>query len=243
MTRFLVLMRREVAGTFTSFGFWALLAIITALTAFSFDVGLRRYDFEMTLALPLVSQWMFWITVVITPLLTMRLFAEEKRSGSLELLMTAPVSDMQVVGAKYVGALMIYLVFLAPVWSFHAVLALLFDSSPDWGQLGAVTFGMVQFAVILLALGTLCSTLSSAQLWAALLALLGNALLISAGQARSAFTEGSMWQRVFAYCSFDLHRNSSSLGFIDLRHVVFALTLTGLFLFWTTRIVESRRWS
>lgn len=243
MSRFFVLFRREVASTVTSFGFWGLLAIITAITAYSFDSGLRRFDYEMNQALPFVAQWLMWITIVITPLLTMRLFAEEKRSGSFELLMTAPVSDLQVVAAKYLGALSIYLVFLLPVWLFHLILATLFESSPDWGQLSAVTFGMVQFAIILLAMGTLCSTLTSAQLWSALLAIVGNVAITSLGQFRYLATEGTFWQRVFAYCSFDLHRMSSALGFIDLRHAVFALTLTLLILFWTTRIVESRRWS
>ena len=75
----------------------------------------------------------------VAPLLTMRLFTEEKRSGSLELLMTAPVSDLQVVAAKFGGALCTFVVFLTPLWIISLLLATVFGASPDWGQLLALT--------------------------------------------------------------------------------------------------------
>ena len=242
MTRFFVLLRRELGATFQSFGFWALLALVSGYTAFFYSQSLEARGFDMDYALIDIRNWLFILTMIITPLLTMRLFAEEKRSGSLELLMTAPVSDGQVVLAKFGAAAIELIVFLAPIWVLHALLAAFFSSTPDWGRLTAVTVGMCGAGFVFLALGTLASALTSIQLWAALLGALLNTCLTSLGVLRSLFPTDSALYRIFAYISLDLHLRSALTGIIDLRDVVLQGTLVALVLFWTVRIVELRKW-
>ncbi|MCA9320625.1 MAG: ABC-2 transporter permease [Planctomycetes bacterium] len=242
MRTFVVLLDRELRATLQSFGFYALLALVASYTAWGYVESLELRGFQMGFALFDVHNWLFWLTMLICPLLTMRLFAEERRSGSIELLMTAPVGDLQVVLAKYVAVVVEFLLFLFPIWVIHLVLALFYDSSPDWGHLASVTLGMSSVGLVFLALGTMASALTSMQLWAALLGALANMILWSVGQMRGFFPEGDLGHRVLSYLSLDLHLQTALSGIVDLRQLVLQSTLVFLFLFWTVRIVETRKW-
>lgn len=242
MRSFGVLLGRELAGHFQAFGLYALLALVAAVTGFGFQWLLESGGSELTRALHGLSSWLFSLVLIVTPLLTMRCFAEEKRSGSFELLMTAPVTDRQVVAAKYVGVLLVFAAFIAPVWIAHALLAAFFDAAPDWGQVGAATIGLMTIAAVFLAVGLLASALTSMQLVAGLLGILANLLLFSVGSLRGLFPPDAGAARFFTYVSLDIQLQTASAGILDARHVVLQLSLTALLLFWTVRAVESRRW-
>ena len=144
--------------------------------------------------------------------------------------------------AKYASAALVFVTFLSPIWVCHVLLAGVFDSSPDWGHLTSVTLGLVDLGLVYLAVGTLASAVTSMQLWAALLAVLGNFVVMVVGYMHNMFPPESALSRILAYASLYLHLESAAQGIIDLRHVVFQLSVVGLLLFWTVRIVESRRW-
>ena len=242
MRAFVLLLLRELQATFCSFGYYMLLAIVFALTAWAYQGALEAYGFEMTLALLGISQWPFFITMFVAPLLTMRLFAEEKRSGSIELLMTAPVNDLQVVAAKYVGAAIVYFTFVSPIWLLHVVLAGFFGAEPDWGLLVAVTTGLLGVGTLFLAVGTLTSALTSMQLWAALLAFLGNIVFWLGGNVWRLLDPGSKLRGALEYVSLNTFIDTTASGIVDLRQVVLVMSLTVLVLFLTVRVVEVRRW-
>lgn len=242
MRTFSILFVRELKATVTSFGFYVLAAAVMSITAFKFCEALEYYGNEMGQALLAIYEWPLFITMVVAPLLTMRLIADERRSGSWELLMTAPVSDRQVVAAKYAAAAVVYFAFIAPLWIFHGVLWAFFDATPDWGLLIGVTCGTLLTGLLFLAVGMFTSALTSLQLWAALMAFMINTALWLVGRLATFAPPGSSVRRILDYVSLDQQIRTFHNGLIDLRHVVFLLSLTAFVLFATTRIIESRRW-
>jgi len=242
MTGFLLLWNREVRTTFHSFGVYALLAIVTAVTGYFFNAAFRGSGYDVVMATRQSFQWLLYLAIILAPLLTMRLFAEEKRSGSIELLMTAPVSDLQVVAAKYAGAVNVFVVFLLPIWAFHLILNLFFGEVPDWGQLIATTIGVMGVGLLFLAVGIFSSAVCSMQLWAGLLGLVGNILLFLVGDLARLIDPDAWTETIFRHVSLSAHLASASKGVIDLRHVVFQMGLSLAFLFITIRVVEARKW-
>lgn len=242
MRGFGILLRRELQSTFTSFGYFVLLAVVSSITAFSFFDQLVAVGYDARQALYGSTMWLYVLTMALAPLLTMRLLAEEKRSGSIELLMTAPVDDGQVVAAKYVSSVLVFATFMAPIWICHFTLAVFFDGEIDWGQLTAMSLGVVGVALIYLAIGTLASALCRMQLWAALLAFMGNFLVFVLGRFQNQFESGSTWAKLFSYIDLQRHMQTAVLGLVDLRQLVFQLSVTILILYWTTRVVELRKW-
>ncbi len=242
MRVFFILLKRELQATVTSFGYYVLLAVVASITSLLFIDQLTAAGHDVATALYNSAFWLYCLTMALTPLLTMRLLAEEKRSGSLELLMTAPVGDFQVVFSKFISAVIVFATFMTPIWIAHLVLGAFFDAEIDWGQLSATSLGVVSIAMIFLAIGTMASAVGSVQLWSALLAFLGNLFVLMIGQLHRQFEDGSSLARVLAYVDLLRHVQTSAYGLIDLRQIVLQLSVTALLLYWTTRIVEARKW-
>lgn len=242
MRTFFLLVGRELAAVFYSVWTYILLAAVAALTAWWFQEALLHANFEMSTALLTIYGWIFWLAFLLAPLLTMRLFVDEKRSGSLELLMTAPVSDTGVVLSKLAGATITFAAFLAPLWIIFGVLAFAFGAKPDWGQLSSFTLGFLLLGEVFLAFGLLASALGSTHLYAALLAMLGGSVLILPGSVVQLVDPESRLRRVLDYLDLEGQLRTAAVGLIDVRHVVLQATLSALFVFWTIRVVEARRW-
>ena len=187
----------------------------------------------------------YW-AIPISPLLTMRLFAEEKRSGTMEMLMTAPVTETQVVVGKFLATHVFYMLIWSTVLLFVLVLDVLADNSgsgADWGPVWAVYLGLFFLGMMLNALGLLASTLSPNQLVAAVLALTGNLAFVIVSLGTAVFYDSTELQRFFEYLSFTTHfKYEYSRGIVDLRYFFYYLTLMGLFLFVSIRVVEARKW-
>jgi ABC-2 type transport system permease protein len=242
MRAFGLILRRELGAIFTSVWTWALLAIVSAIIAWGFRTSLFYSGFDVTQALRNVYGWTFFITIVLAPLITSWLYVEDKRTGSLELMMTAPVRDSTVVLAKLAAATVYFAAFVAPLWGICSVLALFFGTSPDWGQLFAMTAGLLALGELFLAVGSLASALASTHLYAALLAILGNMLLLAPGGIARLLDPDSKLYAVFTYADFDEHLRTAAVGLLDVRHLVLELSVAALLVFWTIRIVETRRW-
>ena len=184
-----------------------------------------------------------WI-LPLSPLLTMRLFAEEKRNGTLEMLMTAPVTAFQVVLGKFLAAQLFYMAVWSTLLLFCLVLEVLgTPSGPDWGPVLAIYVGLFFLGCLTNALGLFASSVSRNQLVAAILALTGNLLLFSLVLGSFIWPESIEARRFFHYVSFSQHFKSEyTNGVIDLRYPIYYLTLSALFLYFTTWIVEVRKW-
>lgn len=172
------------------------------------------------------------------PLITMRLFAEEKRSGTIELLMTSPLGDWEIVIGKFLGALTMYLCVLSLVL---CDISLLFVwGSPDWRPMLAGLLGMILQASCILAIGTFISSLTKNQIVAGA-ATFAICLLLFILSWVSSYNDAG-WAQVLAYCSIMTHYEPFAKGIIDSKDVVFYLSFIFLGLFLTKRSLESLRW-
>lgn len=240
----LILTLREIESAFYSPLSFIVLTMFLILNGFSFYVALPDAQGNVSNA---VSQFLglnmlFWLTALfIPPLMTMRLLAEEKRSGTIELLMTAPVSDLQVVLAKYFGA-MIFYAFLWLPSLLYLILIKQYGGIPDNGIILASYGGIFLLASSLLSLGIFTSALTSNQIVAAVVALVLNlmiffvpmlSMVVQWDAARQVLSQLWVWQHF---------RETFSKGILDSFHVVFYGGLTVFFLFLAVRTLETRKW-
>ena len=182
----------------------------------------------------------YWFSVlIICPLLTMRTFSEEKRTGTIELLLSAPVTDAQVVFAKFLGAWLVYIALWLATTVFFFVLRLLtpFDLGPViTGYVGTWLLGAV-----LIAIGVMASSLTRNQVIAAVLSFVTILLLFSIG-VLDAFIRDPEGSAMIRYLSLMEHLRDFSKGILDTRPIIFYLSLTTISLFITGRIIGNSRW-
>jgi gliding motility-associated transport system permease protein len=172
------------------------------------------------------------------PIITMRLFAEEKRTGTIELLVTSPVRDSEVIVGKWLASVLLYLVMM--LFSGLSFIYLFRYGNPDWKPLVIGYLGLLLQAGALLAVGTFISTLTRNQIIAGA-ATFGVCLLLWVLEWVSGF-ETATWAKVLAYLSVITHFDSFSKGLIDSKDVIFYVSMTLLALFFTARSMESMRW-
>lgn len=179
------------------------------------------------------------ILLFIAPLLTMRLLAEEKREGSLEMLLTSPLTEWQVTLGKYFGALIFVAAMLLSTahFPFFALRYGSLDAGPVWGSY----VGLFCVAAAFVAWGLFCSSLSDSSVLAGFLAFGG--LLISwlLGWLQGAAQTGDLAAFVVQF-SVLTHVQPMLRGAIDTKDLVFFASLSFLFLFATVRVLESRKW-
>jgi ABC-2 type transport system permease protein len=178
------------------------------------------------------------ISLFLVPMITMRLFAEEKRSGTIELLMTSPVTDLQIILGKFFAALLLYAVLLAMTLFFFLIV--FHYGNPDWKPLLAGYLGLLLLGGCFMSLGIMLSTLTRNQLVAGMLTF-GLFLMLWVIDWVSDYSTGTVGQ-VASYLALTTHLENYAKGVIDLRDTVYYLSVIGLGLFLTARSVESVRW-
>ncbi len=172
------------------------------------------------------------------PMITMRLFAEEKRIGTIELLATSPIRDYEIIIGKWLSSLILYAVLLI----FTGInFAFLFKyGNPDWKPLAIGYLGLLLQAGGLLAIGTFISTLTKNQIIAGA-ATFGVCLLLWVLEWVAGY-ETAAWAKVLAYMSVVTHFDSFSKGVLDTKDAIFYVSVIFLGLFLTSRSMESLRW-
>jgi len=179
------------------------------------------------------------LLLLIAPALTMRLLSEESRTGTLELLLTAPVRDWSVVLGKFLGAMGLYLAMMA-LTLFYPILLLLFGGNPDWGPIWSGYIGVLLLGMAFLAVGLFASSLSSNQMVSAVIGFVILLILYLISQVVG--NVGAGIGPVLSQLSLYDHFTSFQQGLIDIKDVVFYLTFTGVVLFLTIQVVEARRY-
>jgi ABC-2 type transport system permease protein len=250
MQAFITLVRRELAAYFVSVTGYIIIGAAAFLLGWSFDVLLRGLQAQPT-SLPLTELFydtlMFWIVLLLlAPVITMRLFAQEKAAGTFETLMTTPVSDVQVVLAKFAGAYIFFMVMWLPLLACLWIVQY-FGGVPmglDPGALGATFLGIFLLGGVFIALGCLASAITRTQMVAAMVSLAaGFSLFMVSFLPERAVTGVGDWQaQALAGFAFRDQMRDFARGAVDTRPVVFYLALTFFLLFLTLRAVESRRW-
>lgn len=251
MKVFLTLLRRELAAFFLSLTGYVIIAAVTLLIGLGFDLlmtGLLNDPDPSSMPLTelFYDSYSFWIIVLlIAPVITMRLFALEKFSGTFETLMTAPVSDTQVVAAKFTAAVIFYLVAWLPMLACLVVVRHFTNqaNAMDWGTVGGTYLGVFLIGCLFLSLGCFASSLTRSQMAAAMVAFVLGVTLFSLGFLARAIGTSAQWQsRVLSDFGLLDQMNNFARGVVDTKVVIVYVTLTFLFLFLTLRVVESRRW-
>jgi ABC-2 type transport system permease protein len=172
------------------------------------------------------------------PMITMRLFSEEKRSGTIELLVTSPVRDGEIILGKWLAALSLYGVLLL-LTALNFVFLFKYGN-PDWKPLAIGYLGLLLQAGALLAIGMFISTLTKNQIIAGA-ATFGVCLLLWVLEWVSGY-ETATWAQVLSYISVVTHIGSFSKGLLDSKDAVYYVSLTFLGIFFTARSLESLRW-
>jgi ABC-2 type transport system permease protein len=246
MTNVPPLLRRELNAYFASVLGYVALMFFLLVMGVTFAVVVRYLNTgptQMTAMKILFS--MFWLpSLVVVPMITMRLLAEEKRAGTLEMLMTAPVTDFEVVLAKYLGAVVLYAMMWA-LTGFYVLIVRHFSGSETMLDLGPIFSGYLGVIVIgqfFIAVGLLASSMTKSQVAAALMSFaVVFLMLIVLNWLTFLFPTGPLGKVFHAVSAFD-QMEDFERGIVDVRPVVLYLSGTVLALFITTRVVESRKW-
>lgn len=234
----LVIAKRELAGLFYSPVAYLVLAVFAFVTALFFWPLLSPGQLASMRSMMSTT---VWLMVFVVPALSMRSFAEEVRTGSIELLMTSPVSDAQLVVGKWLGSLVFLVVLLLPMVLQAVVMGVFSD--PDWGPIATGLVGLALVGGLYLAIGVFVSALTGSQLIALLITILITGLLTIGLYALSGAQWLPTWLRpAVVYLNVDQQYRDFAKGLIDTSNFVYFVSLAGLFLFLAVRAVESRRW-
>ncbi len=178
------------------------------------------------------------IMLLMTPLLTMRLFSEEKKSGTIELLLTYPVKDVDVVVSKFLACFFVFLAMILLTVTYPILLVIL--GNPEVMPIITGYIGLVLLGAAFISLGIFTSSLTENQIIAASMSfgILFFFWLISYSVA---FVSADLGQ-VLAYLSINEHISSLAKGVLDTEDIIYYLCFIILFLFLTLRSLESNRW-
>ncbi|MGE4199617.1 MAG: ABC transporter permease subunit [Vulcanimicrobiota bacterium] len=249
----LAIYRRELAAYFNSSLAWVLMAIylfvlgliftgmVNSYSQYSMSAGMnpfmaRSVNVMDDLVVP-VQWWMGFLMLFILPLLTMRLIAEESRSGTLEMLFTYPLTEWQIVGGKFFAAQTVVATMLA--FSSVSVVMLSRLTDIEWKLIGSGYLGLLLLGAAFTAFGLWASSTTSSQMIAAVVSyggLMASWLIMILDDQITAVKE------TFGDLSMMSHVEAMARGNVSTHNIVYYLAWTALFLFLTVRILESRKW-
>lgn len=239
------LLRKEISVFFSTLtGYLAIIVFLTAISLFMWvfpgnfniiDSGYSNID-----TLFIIAPWVFMFLI---PAVTMRSFSEEWRNGTIELLMTKPLSDWQIISAKFFAGFLIVVFSLLPTlvfyWSVKQIsLAPGIDEGATWGSY----FGLLFLASAFVAIGIFASALSKNQIVAFILAVFLSFFFYVGFEQISGFMSIPGLDSFILKLGINEHYVSMSRGVIDSRDLVYFLSLSGFFLFLTKIKLDSFKW-
>lgn len=248
MRVFTILFRKEFKNYFlTPFG-WVVLGLVLLMQGLSMSHAMEQMKgapLSENFLLVSFSSPNFWFYFLfIFPLLTMRLFAEEEKTGTLETLMTAPVTSAQVVLSKYLAAFSFYALLWLPILLHLKIFTAITGNPPPYEMghvMGAYTI-LLLIGSFYLAIGCFASTLSSSQIVAGIITIAILVILFFLGFVPYYTGEGFQAVAVFHYVAVQEHLVQFTRGMIDTRPIVYYLSMAGFFLFLTHITLDFRRW-
>jgi len=248
----LVLARRELASYFYSpIAYLVLIGILfTAWVMFFLFVndiitdGSQGFMFEPIIGRYVFHIWPVIVQMFIVPVLTMRLLSEEKRSGSLEVLLTAPVNELSIVMGKFLACWLFYMLTWLPWWCFLVALRYMGGEEFDYRPVLSFTVAVAVISAGLLSMGVFFSSLTGNQIIAAVLTFVGVIahLLFYIIKFTPAVSPGGAIHETLTYINFFDLWQSALGGIITPRHMVFHVSVAVFFLFATVKVLESRKW-
>jgi ABC-2 type transport system permease protein len=253
MRNIFIICRKELRSYFVSPIAYLLLTMFALIFGFFFwnSLGyfvfmgmqsqMRGEQFPMNLNEQIVRPLLSNVGVIglfFIPLISMRLFAEEKRGGTIELLATSPIRDIEVIIGKWLAAVALYACLL--LITAVNFLFLFKYGNPDWKPLAIGYLGLFLQAGSLLAIGTFISSMTKNQIIAGAVTF-GVCIILWVLEWVSGY-ETATWAKVLAYISVMAHYESFGKGVLDLKDAIYYATLIFVGLFLTSRSLESLRW-
>jgi len=178
------------------------------------------------------------IILFVMPMITMRTYSEEKRSGTIELLLTSPVTDLEIIVGKFLGALGLYAAMLGVTLLYMAILFIF--GNPEWRPIVAGYLGLLLMGSCFISVGLLISSLTKNQIVAGFMTFAVFLMLWVINWIGA--SSGPTTQAVVSYLSIIEHFDDFARGIIDTKHVIYYLTFITFGLFLTAKSVDSERW-
>jgi ABC-2 type transport system permease protein len=254
MTNIIAIARKELRSYFASpiayivIGFWALLYgyfFVFILNIFvrnsmqmgQFGMGQQSMNVNQQMIRPLLQNVTI-LVLFLMPMVTMRTYAEEKRSGTIELLLTSPVTDFQIIMGKFLGAMALYGVMLA-VTLIHIGLLFVYGH-PEWKPIATMYIGLLLLGGCFISLGLFISSLTRNQIVAGMVTFTVFLLLWIITWIGNAW--GPTVERITSHLSIIEPLDDFGKGVLDTSHIVYYLSFITFGLFLTAKSVDSERW-
>ena len=229
-----------VIGFFALVFGWMFASILNWFVGQGMQMGMAGPQ-NMNVNQQMIRPLMLNMTVVfllLLPLVTMRTYAEEKRSGTIELLLTSPITDLQIILGKFLGAMGLYAAMLAVTLIHMGVL--FWYGNPEWRPIAAGYLGLLLMGGCFIAVGLLISSLTKNQIVAAVVTFAVFLMLWVINWIGE--SSGPTTRDVVSYLSITEHFDDFARGIIDTKHVVYYLSFITFGLFLTAKSVDSERW-
>ncbi len=254
----LAIYRRELGGYFVSPIAYVVTGFFLFLTGYFFDnilTSVIDYSMKMQMqsqfgappsfdapALVIRNFTGFATTILLflVPMLTMGVYAEERKRGTMEMLMTSPITELQIVLGKFMGSLTMFVAMVGPTLFYHFIMSRYSDPTLPWKILWVCYLGVFLLGASLLALGSFISSLTENQIVAGVVTFVVFLVLwlLNMGGRES----GTVVGEVLKYLSILNHNESFGQGVIDTSSIIFYLSVVALGLFLTLRNLDSMRW-
>jgi ABC-2 type transport system permease protein len=260
MKEIIAIYRREMGSYFASpiayivIGFFLVATgfVFTFMLSFAIEDSIRaqmqnrgfggppNYDVPLVTIRQFIGFVGTYLLPILTPLLTMGVYSEERKRGTMEMLMTSPITEFQIVMGKFLASLSLYLFMLAPTLIYQIFMGQYSDPAIPWRIVGSGYLGLVLLGAVLIAFGSFISSLTDNQIVAAVVTFVIFLMLllldISVRGSSSTVVE------IVKYLSILQHHDDFAQGIIDTSSILFYLSMTTLGLFLTLRSLDSMRW-
>jgi ABC-2 type transport system permease protein len=241
MRNFTPLVRRELGVYFVSPMAYVILTALLFVVGGTFVASLEGFvaarlpvDYRMTL------QTLVLMVVLTSSLVTMRLVAEEKSKGTLEMILTAPISEAEFVLAKFAAALVLLVTLLLPTAGYVVIVSAY--GQVDGGAVFCGYLGILLLGAVMYSIGLFISSLCVSQVTAGIVTFMIGVLLLVANSSTAQMAEESLSRKILEALSLSENFGDFLKGVVDTGRLAYLLSVTAFFLFLTTRVVESRRW-
>ena len=231
------ILKRELSSYFNSAVAYVVMAVYFLFSGLFFSMICIEND---TSSLSYVFGNMFIIILFIIPIITMKSFSEEKRQSTDQALLTSPTSLFEIVMGKFLGALILFAI-CSLIFVVYA-LVISFFTSPDWAVVLCTVLGLLLLGSALIAIDIFISVLTESMIISAV-AGMGVGLLIYMLSNLSSNITVDWIATIVKKIDFLTYYTNFTYGMLNLTDIIFFLSVTGLFLFFTARVLEKRRWS
>lgn len=240
------LFRREIGSFFSSLTGYMVIVVFLLLNGlfiwvFPGDFNVPETGYASLDPMFVLAPWVFLFLV---PAVTMRLFSDEKRAGTIELLFTRPLTELQIILAKYFSGIVLVLLSLVPTIIYYISVYKLgdpvgnIDSGGFWGSF----IGLIFLAAVYVAIGLFTSSLSDNQIISFVLGVLGCFIFFLGFESIADLVMSGFWENLFSSLGIAHHYNSMARGVIDTRDVIYFISVIAIFILFTKIVLESRKW-